>query len=131
MPSTAGQRFIIVGGAGFIGSHFTDHLLGAGQAAAVTLFDNFSSGREWHYAQHAKDARLRVVRGQVEDTAALPAAMEGHDVVIHLASNPDIARAATEPTIDFWQGTVLTNSVVEAMRTTTAKRILYASGSGV
>ena len=58
--------------------------------------------------------------------------MEGHDVVIHLASNPDIARAATEPTIDFDQGTALTSSVVEAMRrTTTAKRILYASGSGV
>jgi UDP-glucose 4-epimerase len=128
----AGQRFFIVGGAGFIGSHFTDHLLGPGQAAAVTLFDNFSSGREWHYAQHAKDARLRVVRGQVEDTAALTTAMEGHDVVIHLASNPDIARAATEPTIDFDQGTALTSSVVEAMRrTSTAKRILYASGSGV
>ena len=57
--------------------------------------------------------------------------MAGHDVVIHLASNPDIARAATEPTIDFWQGTALTQSVVEAMRTTSAKRILYASGSGV
>jgi UDP-glucose 4-epimerase len=126
-----GQRFFIVGGAGFIGSHFTDHLLGPGQAAAVTLFDNFSSGREWHYAQHAKDARLKVVRGQVENTAALAAAMDGHDVVIHLASNPDIARAATEPTIDFDQGTALTSSVIEAMRTTSAKRILYASGSGV
>ncbi len=57
--------------------------------------------------------------------------MDGHDVVIHLASNPDIARAATEPDIDFWQGTALTHNVVEAMRTTSAKRILYASGSGV
>ncbi len=129
--SIAGQRFIIVGGAGFIGSHFCDHLLGPGQAAAVTLYDNFSSGREWHYAQHAKDARLRVLRGEVEDTAALAAAMDGHDVVIHLASNPDIARAAREPTIDFTQGTALTSSVIEAMRTTSAKRILYASGSGV
>src|SRR5262245_59382539 len=96
----AGQRFIIVGGAGFIGSHFCDYLLGPGGAAAVTLYDNFSSGREWHYAQHKGDKRLRVVRGEVEDTAALAAAMDGHDVVIHLASNPDIARAATEPTID-------------------------------
>ena len=57
--------------------------------------------------------------------------MDGHDVVIHLASNPDIARAAREPSIDFVQGTALTSSVVEAMRTTSAKRILYASGSGV
>jgi UDP-glucose 4-epimerase len=126
------QRFIIVGGAGFIGSHFCDRLLGPdGGAAGVTLYDNFSSGREWHFAHHAKDAPLRVVRGNVEDTAALAAAMQGHDVVIHLASNPDIARAAREPTIDFTQGTALTQSVVEAMRTTSAKRILYASGSGV
>jgi UDP-glucose 4-epimerase len=127
----AGQRFFIVGGAGFIGSHFTDHLLGDGDAAGVTLYDNFSSGRAWHYAQHAGDARLRVVRGEVEKLDALRAAMDGHDVVIHLASNPDIARAATEPDIDFWQGTALTHNVVEAMRTTSAKRILYASGSGV
>jgi UDP-glucose 4-epimerase len=48
-----------------------------------------------------------------------------------LASNPDIARAAREPTIDFWQGTSLTQSVLEAMRLSGATRILYASGSGV
>ncbi len=125
------QRFCIVGGAGFIGSHFTDHLLGPGGAAAVTLYDNYSSGRTWHHAAHDGDARFRVVRGAVEDTATLAAAMDGHDVVIHLASNPDIARAAREPTIDFTQGTALTQSVVEAMRVTSAKRILYASGSGV
>jgi len=126
------ERFLIVGGAGFIGSHFCDRLLAPdGGAAAVTIYDNFSSGREWHHAQHAGDARLRVVRGDAEDTAALAAAMTGHDVVIHLASNPDIARAAREPTIDFWQGTALTQSVLEAMRTTGAKTILYASGSGV
>jgi len=132
--ATKNQRFFIVGGAGFIGSHFTDHLLGAGGAAGVTLYDNFSSGREWHFQAHATDARLRVVRGDVEDTEALVAAMQsqgGHDVVIHLASNPDIARAAREPSIDFTQGTALTASVVEAMRRTGTRRILYASGSGV
>jgi UDP-glucose 4-epimerase len=125
------QRFFIVGGAGFIGSHFTDHLLAASTTAGVTLYDNFSSGRPWHYAHHQGDRRLEVVKGNVEDLPALRRAMDGHDVVIHLASNPDIARAATEPDVDFWQGTALTHSVVEAMRTTSAKRILYASGSGV
>ena len=92
----AKQKFFIVGGAGFIGSHFCDHLLGAIDAAAVTIYDNFSSGRDWHHAHHARDRRFRVVRAEVEDTPALTAAMAGHDVVIHLASNPDIARAATE-----------------------------------
>jgi len=127
----AGTRFFVVGGAGFIGAHFVDHLLGAGGAAGVTIYDNFSSGREWHVEPHLADSRFRVARGNVEDLPTLRAAMDGHDVVIHLASNPDIARAATEPDIDFWQGTALTQSVVEAMRVTSAKRILYASGSGV
>ena len=44
---------------------------------------------------------------------------------------PDIARAATEPDIDFREGTFLTQQVVEAMRVTGAPRLLYASGSGV
>lgn len=129
-PLTA-TRYFLVGGAGFIGSHFTDRLLGRDDVEAVTLFDNFSSGREWHYEHHAGDGRLRVVRGDVKDLDALAGAMAGHHVVIHLASNPDIARAATEPAVDFDEGTLLTHHVVEAMRLTGAGRILYASGSGV
>jgi UDP-glucose 4-epimerase len=57
--------------------------------------------------------------------------MDGHDVVLHLASNPDIAAAMTNPDIDFVEGTALTRSVVEAMRQSGTSRILYASGSGV
>ncbi len=127
----SGTAWFIVGGAGFIGSHFTDALLADPGTRAVTLYDNFSSGREWHYAHHAGDRRLQIVRGEVADSRNLQAAMDGHDVVIHLASNPDIARAATEPAIDFDEGTALTKQVVEAMRVTSAKRLLYASGSGV
>ena len=123
--------YLIVGGAGFIGSHFTDRLLAEPATTRVTLYDNFSSGQEWHYEQHAADGRLHVARGDVKDLDALAKAMDGHEVVIHLASNPDIARAAVEPTIDFDEGTLLTQNVVEAMRRTGASRILYASGSGV
>ena len=125
------QRYFIVGGAGFIGSHFTDRLLGDKSAECVTLYDNFSSGREWHYQEHVSDPRFRVVRGDVKEIIPLTQAMEGHHVVIHLASNPDIARAATEPSIDFQEGTYLTHNVVEAMRRSGTKMILYASGSGV
>jgi UDP-glucose 4-epimerase len=129
--ATKGNRYMIVGGAGFLGSHFADHLLADQTVEAVTIYDNFSSGREWHYEHHVADSRFRVVRGDVGEVDRLAAAMAGLDVVIHLASNPDIARAATEPEIDFYQGTVLTNNVVEAMRRTGARRLLYASGSGV
>jgi UDP-glucose 4-epimerase len=125
------KRVAIVGGAGFIGSHFTDHLLGDVSTERVTLYDNFSSGREWHYAEHKDDPRLEVVRGEAVDLESLTEALRGHDLVIHLASNPDIAAAMTDPTIDFYEGTLLTNQVVEAMRIAGVPRIAYASGSGV
>jgi len=125
------SRYFLAGGAGFIGSHFTDRLLANPTTEAVTLYDNFSSGREWHYAHHADDPRLRVVRGDVKNLECLTNAMRGHETVIHLASNPDIARAATEPDIDFREGTFLTQQVVEAMRVTRTPQLLYASGSGV
>ena len=128
---TRAPRTIIVGGAGFLGSHFTDRLLSMPGTGALTLYDNFSSGREWHYRHHEKDQRLDVVRADVGDLDRLVAAMGGHDLVIHLASNPDIARAASEPEIDFHEGTHLTHHVLEAMRRSGCKRILYASGSGV
>lgn len=126
----AGSYFI-VGGAGFIGSHFTDALLASSLTRRVTLFDNFSSGREWHIAPHLNDSRLQVVHADASDIQALTATMEGHDWVIHLASNPDIALAADNPEIDFYRGTLLTNNVVEAMRRSHVRRLIYASGSGV
>ena len=125
------SNFCIVGGAGFIGSHFVHRLLGDASIESLVVFDNFSSGREWHLDQFAGDPRLSVVRGEVADLEALASAMTGIDTVIHLASNPDIARAAVEPAIDFDAGTVLTHCVLEAMRVSGATRIVYASGSGV
>ena len=124
-------RFFIVGGAGFIGSHFTDVLLAQDGVKSVTIYDNLTSGREWHFAKHSGNSKFKFVKGDVKDIESLKRAMDGSEVVIHLASNPDIARAATEPDIDFREGTYLTERVLEAMRLTSAKRILYASGSGV
>ncbi len=120
-----------MGGAGFIGSHFVDRLLDDGKAEGVTVYDNFSSGRHWHVERHVGDPRFSIVKADVKDLAALTEAMKGHQTVIHLASNPDIAKAATEPDVDFYEGTCLTHQVVEAMRRTGTGKILYASGSGV
>jgi UDP-glucose 4-epimerase len=125
------SRFFIAGGAGFIGSHFVDRLLGDTAIERVTVFDNFTSGRDWHLEPHAEDPRLTVVRDDIKNFDSVVTAMAGHDAVIHLASNPDIARAMTEPTIDFYEGTLLTHNVVEAMRIAGVTTILYASGSGV
>jgi UDP-glucose 4-epimerase len=129
--SSSKRRYLIVGGAGFIGGHFSDHLLAQPDVEGVTVYDNFSSGREWHVAAHRGDTRFAVARDDVGNLDALIEAMDGCDTVIHLASNPDIAAAATNPMIDFDQGTALTQNVVEAMRRTGTRQILYASGSGV
>ena len=123
------MRYLIVGGAGFIGSHLVRRVLPS--AEQVTVYDNFSSGRDWHLEDIADNPILRVVAANVRDLDTLTGAMTGHDVVFHFASNPDIARAATEPDIDFWEGTYLTQNVLEAMRRSGVKHILYASGSGV
>jgi UDP-glucose 4-epimerase len=61
---------LVIGGAGFIGSHLVRRLL-AGAGGHVTVYDNFSSGREWHLEPVASDPRLRVVRGDVKDLDAL------------------------------------------------------------
>lgn len=101
------------------------------RAAVVTVYDNFSSGRKWHLQHGRIEPRLRIVRGDASDLAMLAQAMRGHDTAVHLASNPDIAKAATEPDIDFYQGTMLSQQVLEAMRQSEVRRLWYASGSGV
>lgn len=125
------RRICIVGGAGFIGGHFVNRLLASDVTEKVTVYDNFSSGREWHLAAHQADARLNVIKGDVRDLDGLITAMDGHDTAIHLASNPDIARAVTDPAVDFDQGTLLTHHVAEAARRSGLDLVLYASGSGV
>jgi len=57
--------------------------------------------------------------------------MKGSEVVIHFAANPDIAKAVKQPDIDFWEGTYLTQNILEAMRINNVSTILYTSGSGV
>ena len=123
-------RYFVVGGAGFIGSHLTRRLAEQPDAR-ITVFDNFSSGRMWRLGDAAANPRVSVVRGDVKELSPLIDAMRGHHHVFHFASNPDIAKAVTQPDIDFWEGTYLTQNVIEAMRQTETPKLTYASGSGV
>ena len=123
------SHFAVIGGAGFIGSHFVDELAQTGHK--ITVIDNYCSGSLRHLSRHIGSSYLNIIECAAEDTGAVADALQGVNVVIHLASNPDIAKAATEPRIDFSQGTALTESVLEASRISGVKTFLYASGSGV
>jgi UDP-glucose 4-epimerase len=123
-------RSFVAGGAGFVGSHLVHRLL-QGQGEEVVVYDNLSSGDRERLLDVLDGERVKLVVDELQDLAAVTDAMAGCDHVYHFAANPDIARAVTEPSIDFWQGTYLTNNIVEAMRVNEVQRITYASGSGV
>jgi len=125
------MNYFIVGGAGFIGSHLVRTLLSEEKMARVIVYDNFSSGKMCHFEGIKDNKNLRIIRDDVKSKENLQKAMSGADVVYHFASNPDISKAVIQPDIDFWEGTYLTNNVLEAMRINGVKKLLYASGSGV
>ena len=128
---SAGRSWCVVGGAGFIGSTLVGRLLAEERVDRVVVLDNLSSGSREMLGGSLGDSRVDLIVGDCGDPEVSSRALEGVDVVVHLASNPDIARAVTEPEIDFSSGTLLTNSVVEAARTQGVNTIVYASGSGV
>jgi UDP-glucose 4-epimerase len=125
------MNVFVSGGAGFIGSHLVRHLLGQADVDTVVVYDNFSSGTASHLDGVRNDNRLKVVNADIKHLGELTHAMRGSDTIFHLAANPDIAKAVRFPDVDFWEGTYLTQNILEAMRLNGASRIFYTSGSGV
>ncbi len=123
------MQYAVIGGAGFIGSHVVRTLLDSGEK--VVVYDNFSSGTKWHLHEAADHENLKIVHGDIREFDRLKEALKDCGTVYHFASNPDIAKAVTHPDVDFWEGTYLTNNVLEAMRQNGIMRLIYASGSGV
>ena len=124
------MRYLVIGGAGFIGSYLVDYFLDRKETEFVRVYDNFSSGRSWHLERHLKNKGLIIFKNDIYEST-INDAVKGVDVVFHFAANPDIAKASIEPDIDFKQGTVLTQIILEAIRMSGCKRLVYASGSGV
>lgn len=125
------KKYFIAGGAGFIGSHLAETLLKQEQDAKVVAYDNFLSGKMWHLEDIRHHSNLEIIKADIKDKETLVMAMKGADIVYHFASNADISKAISQPDIDFWEGTYLTNNVLEAMRINSVKILLYASGSGM
>ncbi|MEP7147046.1 MAG: NAD-dependent epimerase/dehydratase family protein [bacterium] len=126
-----GKKYFIVGGAGFIGSHLCKKIFTEDKDSHITIYDNFSSGKRWHLDGISENKNLKIIEADVKESELLTEAMQGSEIIYHFASNPDISKAMTQPDIDFWEGTYLTNNVLEAMRKSGVRNLLYASGSGV
>ena len=87
------MRYLVTGGAGFIGSHLVEGLLA--RNFRVRVLDDFSTGNAANL-EHL-EARIELVRGSVTDPAAALRAVSGCDVVFHLAALPSVQKSVEEP----------------------------------
>jgi UDP-glucose 4-epimerase len=122
------MRSFVVGGAGFIGSHMVDALVERGQ---VTVFDNLSVGKRAWIQTHLDGGRASLVEADALDLDGLSRAMSGHDLVVHLAANPEARWGLERTRLDLEQGTIATYNVLEAMRRTGVPRLIFSSSGTV
>jgi len=87
------MRCLITGGAGFIGSHLVEHLVGAGHD--VVVLDDLSTGHRENFA--AVRRRISFMRGSVADLSTCRRAMEGADYVLHHAAGAASCRQRRAP----------------------------------
>jgi UDP-glucose 4-epimerase len=121
---------VVTGGAGFIGSNLTDALLAAGHT--VRVLDNLSTGSELFLAKAHDSARFEMVTCDlVGGDESLPRLIEDAGTIVHLAANADVRFGWSDPKRDLLQNTVVTHNVLEAMRVTGVKRIIFASTGSV
>lgn len=123
------MKFFVTGGAGFIGSNLVDRLLAAGHA--VTVYDNFSTGRPEFLKDAEANPGFHLVRGDVLDTTSLQAALRGHDFVFHLAANADVRFGVEHPRKDLEHNTIATFNVLEAMRANGVRRLAFSSTGSI
>jgi UDP-glucose 4-epimerase len=123
------RRALITGGAGFIGSNLADSLIADGIETVV--YDSFVTGRE-QFVEAVRASPLgTVVAGDVLDQELLETALDGCDVVFHLAANADVRRGLEDPSRDLRQNTLGTFTVLEAMRSQGVRRVVFSSTGSV
>ena len=122
------KRYFVVGGAGFIGSHLVEALIERGP---VTVYDNLSVGKREFLAGPLSTNSCQLVIGDALDLDSLTRAMQGHDVVFHLAANPEARWGLSNTRLDLEQGTIATWNTLDAMRRTGAKQLVFSSSGTV
>jgi len=124
------SKVLVTGGAGFIGSHLVDWLMETG--CFVRVVDNLSSGSLENVKRWLGDSRLDYFRGDLKDLAIAEKAVNGVEVVFHLAANPEVRIGEVDPSIHFRENLLTTFKVLEAMRKSEkARLIVFFSSSTV
>jgi nucleoside-diphosphate-sugar epimerase len=119
------ERYLITGGAGFIGSALVRELLRRG--AAVRIVDNFITGRRENLKE-VQD-RIEVLEGDIRDLQWLRGATQGVDYVLHQAALPSVPRSIEDPVLSNSINIDGTLNVLVAARDARVKRLVYAASS--
>lgn len=122
-------RYLVTGGAGFIGSNLTDYLLARG--AQVRVLDDFSTGRESNLAHLEGGADFSLIRGDINDPEAVAKAVEGCEVIFHQAALGSVARSVEDPAKTNRSNVDGSIAILDAARRAGVRRVVMASSSSV
>lgn len=121
------MRYLVTGGAGFIGSNTVDELVRRGHE--VVALDDFSTGRAANLA-HVK-AKIKVIENSITNLDAVRQACRGVDCVIHLAAQTSVPRSVKDPIETNLVNVDGTLNVLVAARDVKVKRVVFACSCAV
>jgi UDP-glucose 4-epimerase len=126
------MKYLVTGGAGFIGSHIVGALLE--QGAAVRVLDNFSTGKRENIQELTKrfgNDHLEVLEGDVRDASSVREAVSGIEVVFHEAAFVSVPQSMKEPQECFDVNLTGTSLLFDAARHAGVRRAVVASSAAV
>ena len=123
------MRFLVTGGAGFIGSHLVERLLSDGHA--VRVLDDFSTGRRDNLAFVRPGMNVEIIEGDIRDGKAVAGAVTAVDGVFHEAAMVSVPRSVEQPELSCDINAHGTARVLDAARAAGVRRVVYASSAAV
>jgi UDP-glucose 4-epimerase len=120
-------RYLITGGAGFIGANLAHALVAQGEA--VRILDDFSTGRLRNLS--GIEDQVEILRGDIRDAGTVARAVSGVEVILHQAALNSNPRSIQEPLLTSEVNVGGTLTLLEAARAAGTRRIVYASSSSV